>query len=169
MIILIFLILVLVAFLYLIFKSVKIVKETEVYIIERLGKFYKLADAGLTIVIPFIDKVRCIVSLKEQTLGISVQNVITQDNTIINMDAVIFYNVIDPAKAVYEIQSLKNGIEYSAITTINDVINKVTFDTVINSRALINHQLAKELNDITYNWGTKINIVKIQNIKKISK
>lgn len=169
MILLIILILVLVAFLYLIFNSIKIVKETEVYIIERLGKYYKTADAGLTIVIPFIDKVRCIVSLKEQTLGISVQNIITQDNATANMDAIIFYSVIDPAKAVYEIQSLTKGIEYSTITTINDVIGKVPFDTVIGSRALINHQIAKELNDITYNWGTKITMVKIQNIKKISK
>lgn len=168
MTLLIFLILVLITFLYLIFKSIKIVKETEVYIIERLGKFYKVADAGLTIVIPFVDKVRCIVSLKEQTLGLSIQNVITQDNVVINMEAIIFYNVIDPAKAVYEIQSLKNGIEYSTVTTVNDIVSKVPFASVIKSRDLIINQVGKELNDIAYNWGIKINMLKFQNIKKIS-
>ena len=169
MVLLIFLIFILVALLLLLYNSIKIVKETEVYIIERLGKFYKIADAGLTTIIPFIDKIRCIVSLKEQTLGLSVQNVITQDKTTINVDAIIFYQVIEPAKAVYEIQSLKNGIEYSAITAIHDIIGKVGFDSVISERDLINNQLAKELNDISYKWGSKINIVKIQNIKKISK
>lgn len=169
MILLILLILVLVLLLFFIIKSINIVKETEVYVIERLGKFYKLSDAGITIILPFIDKIRCIVSLKEQTLGISVQNIISQDNIITNMDAIIFYSVIEPAKAVYEIQSLKKGIEYSAITTIHDVINKVPYDTIISSRDLINNQLRRELNDITYKWGTKVNSVKIQNIKRISK
>lgn len=169
MILLIFLILVLALLLFFIFKSIKIVKETEVYIIERLGKFYKIADAGVTIVIPFIDKIRCIVSLKEQTLGVSVQNVVSQDNATLNVDAIIFYQVVDPAKAVYEIQSLKNGIEYSTVTTIYDTISKVAFDTVISSRDLINNHLSKELNNITHKWGARINTVKIQNIKKISR
>lgn len=169
MILLIFLILVLIALLFLLYNSITIVKETEVYIVERLGKFYKAADAGLTIIIPFIDKIRCIVSLKEQTLGISVQNIITQDNTIVNVDAIIFYQVIDPAKAVYEIQSLKNGIECSAATIIYDTIAKVAFNSIITSRNLVNNHLSKELNNITYKWGAKINTVKLQNVKKISK
>lgn len=167
MILLIFLIALLIALIFLLFKTFKIVKETEVYIIERFGKFYKVADAGITTIIPFVDKVRCIVSLKEQTMGISVKNIITHDNIKINMDAIIFYQVIDPAKAVYEIQSLTKGIEYSTVTTINDIIGKVPFETIINSRELVNHQLAKELNNITYRWGSKVNIVKIQNIKRI--
>ena len=169
MILLIFLILVLIALLFLLYKSITIIKETEVYIIERLGKFYKTADSGITVVIPFIDKIRCIVSLKEQTLSVSVQNVVTQDNTRINVDAIIFYQIIDPAKAVYEIQSLKNGIEYSAVTAVYDTIAKVNFDSIIASRDLINNHLFKELNNITYKWGTKINTVKLQNINKLSK
>lgn len=169
MVLLIFLIFILAILLFLLFHSIKIVKETDVYVIERFGKFYKTADAGLTIIVPFIDKIRSIVSLKEYTIGISVPNVITQDNTAVNLDAIIFYQVIDPAKAVYEIQSLKNGIEYSAITTIHDIIGKVSFDSVINSRDIINNKLTRDLNDISYKWGAKINTVKIQNIKKISK
>lgn len=167
MILLVLLILLLFILLFFIVKSIKIVKETEVYIVERFGKFYKTADAGLAIILPFIDKIRCIVSLKEQTLGISTTNIITQDNATLSIDAIIFYHVIDPAKAVYEIQSLKNGIECISATTINDVISKVPFNVVITSRDLVNNQLRKEINEVTYKWGTKIDAVKIQNIKKI--
>ena len=97
------------------FKSIKIVRQAEVYIIERLGKFHKVADAGLTIIIPFVDRVRSVVSLKQQTMDVPPQGVITKDNVTITIDTVVFYKVTDPAKAVYEIQSLKKGIEYLAI------------------------------------------------------
>ena len=90
------------------FTSIKIVRQSEVYIIERLGKFHKVADAGLTIIIPFIDHVRSIVSLKQQTLDIAPQEVITKDNVTITINTVVFYKIKDPAKAVYEIQNLKN-------------------------------------------------------------
>ena len=96
--------------------SVKIVRQSEVYIIERLGKFHKVADAGLTIIIPFIDHVRSIVSLKQQTLDIAPQQVITKDNVTITINTVVFYRIVDPAKAVYEIQNLKKGIEYLSVT-----------------------------------------------------
>ena len=81
--------------------SVKIVRQSEVYIIERLGKFHKIADAGLTIIIPFIDHVRSIVSLKQQTLDVAPQEVITKDNVTITINTVVFYRIMDPAKAVY--------------------------------------------------------------------
>ena len=86
--------------------SIKIVRQSEVYIIERLGKFHKAADAGLTIIIPVIDHVRSIVSLKLQLLDIPPQQVITKDNVSISIDTVVFYKIIDPAKAVYEISNL---------------------------------------------------------------
>ena len=89
---------------FLLFKSIKVVKQSELYIIERLGKFHKVADAGLTIIIPFIDHIRSIVSLKQQTLDIQPQEVITKDNVTITIDTVVFYKIIDPAKAVYEIR-----------------------------------------------------------------
>ena len=92
---------------FLAFQSIKVVKQSEVYIIERLGKFHKVADAGLTVIIPFLDRVRSIVSLKQQTLDIPPQEVITKDNVTITIDTVVFYKITDPAKAVYEIQSLK--------------------------------------------------------------
>ena len=85
--------------------SIKIVKQSEVYIIERLGKFYKVADAGLTIIIPFLDHVRSVVSLKQQTMDIPPQDVITKDNVTITIDTVVFYQITDPAKAVFKVST----------------------------------------------------------------
>ena len=146
------------------FKSIKIVRQSEVYIIERLGKFYKIADAGLTIIIPFIDHVRSVVSLKQQTMDIPPQGVITKDNVTITIDTVVFYKVTDPAKAVYEIQSSKKGIEYLAITTIRDIVGKMDLDETFSSRDAINDKLRLILDEATDQWGCKIDRVEIKDI-----
>ena len=158
------LIIILVWLLFLAFKSIKLVKQAEVYVIERLGKFSKVADAGLTIIIPFIDHVRSVVSLKQQTMDIPPQGVITKDNVTITIDTVVFYHVTDPAKAVYEIQSLKKGIEYLAITTIRDIIGKMDLDETFSSRDEINDELRVVLDEATYKWGCKIDMVEIKDI-----
>ena len=144
--------------------SIKIVKQSEVYVIERLGKFYKVADAGLTIIIPFLDHVRSVVSLKQQTMDVPPQGVITKDNVTITIDTVVFYQITDPAKAVYEIQSLKKGIEYLAITTIRDIVGKMSLDETFSSRDGINSQLRTILDDATDRWGCKIDRVEIKDI-----
>ena len=160
----IYLIIILVVLLVIAFKSIKVVRESEVYIIERLGKFHKVADAGLTIIIPFIDTVRSVVSLKEQTMDIPPQGVITEDNVTIKIDTVVFYQITDPARAVYEIQSLKKGIEYLAITTIRDVVGKLSLDSTFSSRDLINNQLRMLLDEATDKWGCKVTRVEVQDI-----
>ena len=144
--------------------SIKIVKQAEVYVIERLGKFSKVADAGLTIIIPFIDHVRSVVSLKQQTMDVPPQGVITKDNVTITIDTVVFYQITDPAKAVYEIQSLKKGIEYLAITTIRDIIGKMDLDETFSSRDGINNKLRVVLDEATDRWGCKIDRVEIKDI-----
>ena len=159
-----FLLVLLVIILILAFMSIKIVRQSEVYIIERLGKFNKVADAGLTIIIPFIDHIRSVVSLKEQTMDIPPQGVITKDNVTITIDTVVFYQITDPAKAVYEIQNLKKGIEYLAVTTIRDIIGKMDLDETFSSRDGINNQLRTILDEATISWGCKINRVEIQDI-----
>ena len=143
---------------------IKIVKQSEVYIIERLGKFYKVADAGLTIIVPFLDHVRSVVSLKQQTMDVPPQGVITKDNVTITIDTVVFYQITDPAKAVYEIQSLKKGIEYLAITTIRDIIGKMNLDETFSSRDGINNKLRIVLDEATDRWGCKIDRVEIKDI-----
>ena len=159
-----FLIIVLIIVLVIAFKSIKVVKQAEVYIIERLGKFHKVADAGLTIIVPFMDHVRSVVSLKQQTMDIPPQGVITKDNVTITIDTVVFYQITDPAKAVYEIQSLKKGIEYLAITTIRDIVGKMDLDETFSSRDNINQQLRVILDEATDRWGCKIDRVEIKDI-----
>ena len=160
----IFLIIFLLIVLIIAFKSIKIVRQDEVYIIERLGKFHKIADAGLTIIIPFVDHVRSVVSLKEQTMDIPPQGVITEDNVTITIDTVVFYQITDPAKAVYEIQSLRRGIEYLAITTIRDIVGKMSLDSTFSSRDMINNELRVLLDEATDKWGCKVNRVEIKDI-----
>ena len=145
-------------------KSIKVVRQSEVYIIERLGKFYKIADAGLTIIVPFVDTVRSVVSLKQQTMDVPPQGVITSDNVTITIDTVVFYKITDPAKAVYEIQSLKKGIEYLAITTIRDIVGKMELDETFSSRDMINDKLRVILDEATDQWGCKIDRVEIKDI-----
>ena len=159
-----FLIVLLVIILIIAFKSIKVVRQSEVYIIERLGKFHKVADAGLTIKIPFFDNVRSVVSLKQQTMDVPPQGVITKDNVTITIDTVVFYQITDPAKAVYEIQSLKKGIEYLAITTIRDIVGNMDLDETFSSRDGINSQLRTILDDATDRWGCKIDRVEIKDI-----
>ena len=146
------------------YKTIKVVRQSEVYIIERLGRFHKVADAGLTIIVPFIDKVRSVVSLKQQTMDIPPQGVITSDNVTITIDTVVFYKITDPAKAVYEIQSLKKGIEYLAITTIRDIVGKMELDETFSSRDQINDKLRVILDEATDAWGCKIDRVEIKDI-----
>ena len=159
-----FLLALLVTIIVLAAMSIKIVKQSEVYVIERLGKFYKVADAGLTIIIPFLDHVRSVVSLKQQTMDVPPQGVITKDNVTITIDTVVFYQITDPAKAVYEIQSLKKGIEYLAITTIRDIIGKMDLDETFSSRDGINTQLRVVLDEATDRWGCKVDRVEIKDI-----
>ncbi len=145
-------------------KTIKIVRQSEVYIIERLGKFHGVAEAGLTIIVPFLDRVRSVVSLKQQTMDIPPQDVITSDNVTITIDTVVFYKITDPAKAVYEIQSLKKGIEYLAITTIRDIVGKMELDETFSSRDIINDKLRVVLDEATDAWGCKIDRVEIKDI-----
>ena len=161
----IFLLVLVILIVVILLKSIKVVRQSEVYIIERLGKFHKAADAGLTIIIPFIDAVRSIVSLKQQTMDVQPQEVITSDNVTITIDTVVFYKVVDPAKAVYEIQSLKKGIEYLSITTIRDIVGKMDLDATFSSRDAINNQLRDVLDEATDKWGCKVDRVEIKDIK----
>lgn len=145
--------------------TIKVVKQAEVYVIERFGRYHKTAEAGLNLILPFVDKVRAIVSLKQQTMDIPPQGVITRDNVTITIDTVVFYQIMDPVKAVYEIESLQKGIGYLAITTIRDIVGKMDLDSTFSSRDSINAQLRQVLDEATDKWGCKIDRVEIKDIK----
>lgn len=159
-----FFIILIILILIIAFKSIKVVNQSEVYIIERLGRYYKTAEAGLTFILPFIDRVSSVVLLKELTMDIPPQGVITKDNVTINIDTVVFYQITDPEKSVYEIANLKKGIEYLAITTIRDIVGKMDLDETFGSRDNINYQLRSILDEATDKWGCKINRVEIKDI-----
>lgn len=157
--IILFIILVIIAF-----SAIKIVRQSEVFIIERLGRFHKVADAGLVIIWPFIEKVRARISLKEQTMDIPPQGVITKDNVTITIDTVVFYQITDPRAAIYEIENLQKGIGYLAITTIRDIVGKMDLDSTFSSRDSINLQLRETLDIATDKWGCKVTRVEIKDI-----
>ena len=145
--------------------SIKIVNQAEVYVIERLGKFSRVARPGLTIIIPVIDKVRAVVSLKKQIMDIKPQEVITVDNVSIAIDTVVFYQIVDPVMAIYEIESLSLGIENLAVSAMRDVIGKMELDETFSSRDKINAKLRKALDEATIPWGCNVEKVEIKEIK----
>ena len=160
----IFFIIVIVLVLIVAFASIKVVRQSEVRIIERLGKYHNTAEAGLNFILPFVDKIRAVVSLKQQTMDVTPQSVITKDNVTITIDTVVFYQITDPVKAVYEIESLQKGIAYIAITTIRDIVGKMDLDSTFSSRDSINNQLRQTLDEATDQWGCKIDRVEIKDI-----
>jgi len=146
-------------------SSIKVVRQSEVKIVERFGKYYKTAEAGLNFILPFVDNVRAVVSLKQQTMDVTPQSVITKDNVTITIDTVVFYQITEPIKAVYEIESLQKSIAYIAITTIRDIVGKMDLDSTFSSRDAINAQLRDILDKDTDKWGCKVDRVEIKDIK----
>ncbi len=144
--------------------SIKVVRQAEVYVIERVGKFHKVASAGLNFIFPFVDRVRAIVNMKQQTMDVPPQQVITKDNVTITIDTVVFFQIMDPVKSVYEIENLGKGIQYLAITTIRDIVGKMDLDSTFSSRDLINAQLRQVLDEATDRWGCKVDRVEIKDI-----
>ncbi|MCC6277428.1 MAG: SPFH/Band 7/PHB domain protein [Oligoflexia bacterium] len=145
-------------------KSIKIVPQKQVMIIERLGKYNKRADAGLNIIVPFLDSVRAIVDLREQISPIEPQSVISRDNVTMAVDAVMYYLVVDPVRATYEVQSLKWGIEQLTLSALRNVIGSLDLDHTLTSRDTINTQLRGALDVATQPWGVKILRVELKNI-----
>ncbi|MBR6688933.1 MAG: SPFH/Band 7/PHB domain protein [Clostridia bacterium] len=144
--------------------SIKVVRQAEVYVIERVGKFHKVASAGLNVIFPFVDRVRAIVNMKQQTMDVPPQQVITKDNVTITIDTVVFFQIMDPVKSVYEIENLGKGIQYLAITTIRDIVGKMDLDSTFSSRDSINAQLRQVLDEATDRWGCKVDRVEIKDI-----
>jgi regulator of protease activity HflC (stomatin/prohibitin superfamily) len=144
--------------------SIKIVKQSEVFIIERLGKFHKKAESGLNIVIPLLDRVAAKIDLRTIVVDSPPQAVITKDNVTMDIDTVVYYQVTDPYKAEYEIQNLKQAIRYLTITILRDIIGTIELDQTLSSRDEINTRLRKALDDATDNWGVRVERVEVKTI-----
>jgi regulator of protease activity HflC (stomatin/prohibitin superfamily) len=168
------LILVAVAF-YIAAKTLRIVPQATVMIIERLGKFDRVATSGLNIVTPFLDRPRSLhwsglkpgqiqIDLREQITDLTPQPVITRDNVTIMVDSIIYWQVTDPIKAVYEVSDLVGGIIQLTITAMRNVIGALDLDHALTSRDTINTNLRVILDDATHKWGVKVTRVELKNI-----
>ena len=150
--------------LVIIFKTIKIVPQKQVMIIERLGKFHKKAEAGLNIILPFMDAVRAVLDLREQISPIEPQPVISRDNVTMAVDAVIYFVIVDPVRATYEVQNLSWGIEQLTLSSLRNVIGSMDLDHTLTSRDTINTQIRSALDVATQPWGVKILRVELKNI-----
>ena len=145
-------------------RTVKIVPQQVSLIIERLGKFSRTLEGGLHFLVPFVDKVRASVDLREQVVSFNPQPVITSDNLVVNIDTVIYYSVIDSKSAVYEIANFIQGIEQLTVTTLRNVIGSLDLEQTLTSRDQINAQLRGVLDEATGKWGIRVNRVELKAI-----
>ena len=158
-------------------KSLVIIPQSETKIIERLGKYYATLKPGINIIIPFIDRAKEIVAirrgryvytnsidLREQVYDFDKQNVITKDNVQTQINALLYFQIVDPFKAVYEISNLPTAIEKLTQTTLRNIIGELELDQTLTSRDTINTKLRAVLDDATNKWGIKVNRVELQDI-----
>ena len=145
-------------------RSVKVVPQKQVKIIERLGKFHSQAEPGLNLILPFIDSVRASHDLRERITRIEPQPVITRDNVTMEVDAVIYYLLVDPVRATYEVQNLEWGIEQLTLSALRNTIGSLDLDHTLSSRDEINSQLRAALDVATQQWGVKVVRIELKNI-----
>jgi len=166
-------------------KGVRIVQQSETMVIERLGKYHKTLNPGINIIIPIVDRPRPIswrqlreqggrqiiqytnrerVDMRETVFDFPKQGVITKDNVVTEINALIYFQVVDPIKAIYEINNLPNAIEKLTQTTLRNVIGELELDECLTSRDTINMKLRTILDEATNKWGVKVNRVELQDI-----
>merc|ERR1740136_554489 len=150
--------------LLLVASSVRIVKEGEVSIVERLGRFHKVITPGIHATIPLADRIRLTVSTREQIFDIPPQKCITSDNAPLSADAVVYWRIFDPEKAVYSVVDLELAIQNLVLTQLRSEIGKLTLDMTFSAREQINSVLLKDLDVATDPWGVKITRVEVRDI-----
>ena len=148
----------------LIAKAVRIVPQSYAIIVERLGKFQAEYGAGMHFLVPFIDRVRTTVDLREQVVSFPPQPVITSDNLVVSIDSVIYYQVTDPRRATYEIANYLQAIEQLTVTTLRNVIGSMDLEQTLTSRDQINGQLRGVLDQATGRWGIRVSNVELKSI-----
>ena len=145
-------------------RTVRIVPQQTAQIVERLGGYNKTLTAGIHFLIPFVDKVRANIDLREQVVTFPPQPVITSDNLVVSIDTVIYYQVIDPKSAVYEIANFIQGIEQLTVTTLRNIVGSMDLEQTLTSRDQINGQLRGVLDEATGKWGIRVNRVELKAI-----
>jgi regulator of protease activity HflC (stomatin/prohibitin superfamily) len=160
----IILVLVILFVIWMIRRTIVIVHQAEVVVVERFGRFHKVLSSGLNTVVPFIDAIRTRVDLREQFITIPPQPVITKDNVTISVDNVLYYQVLDPQRAVYGVNNFAGAIENLVQTTLRSIIGDMTLDETLSNRDSINARLQEKLDRETNAWGVKVHRIEIKQI-----
>ena len=148
--------------LFVLARTIRIVPQARAGIVERLGRYNRTLDAGLAIIVPFIDRLRPLIDLREQVVSFPPQPVITEDNLVVNIDTVIYFQVTDPKAATYEIADYIAAIEQLTVTTLRNVIGGMTLEDTLTSRDQINAGLRTVLDEATGKWGIRVNRVELK-------
>ncbi len=170
-----FLFFVIVSILVVLARTIRIVPQATILVIERLGRFSRIGDSGLHVLIPFLDRPRSVywtgvrpgltqIDLREQFTDLPLQPVITKDNVTIAVDSIVYWQITDPTKAVYEVGDLTGGIMQLTLTAMRNVIGELELDHTLSSRETINTKLRLILDEATHRWGVKVTRVEVRNI-----
>jgi len=145
-------------------RTVRIVPQARAGVVERLGRYSRTLSPGLAMLVPFIDRLRPLLDLREQVVSFPPQPVITEDNLVVNIDSVIYFQVTDAKSATYEIANYLQGIEQLTVTTLRNVIGGMALEKTLTSRDEINGQLRGVLDEATGKWGIRVNRVELKAI-----
>src|SRR5438270_2533797 len=145
-------------------RTIRIIPQARAGVVERLGRYSRTLTPGLTIVVPFIDRIRDMMDLREQVVSFDPQPVITEDNLVVSIDTVIYFQVTDAKAATYEIANYIQGIEQLTVTTLRNVIGGMALEKTLTSRDEINNQLRGVLDEATGKWGIRVNRVELKAI-----
>src|SRR5881275_443586 len=144
--------------------GVRIVPQARAGIVERLGRYSRTLDPGLTLILPFIDRVKPLIDLREQVVSFPPQPVITEDNLVVGIDTVIYFTVTDAKAATYEVANPLQAIEQLTVTTLRNVIGGMTLEDTLTSRDSVNNQLRAVLDEATGKWGIRVNRVELKSV-----
>jgi regulator of protease activity HflC (stomatin/prohibitin superfamily) len=145
-------------------RTIRIVPQARAGVVERLGRYHRTLNPGMTVLVPFVDRMRPLLDLREQVVSFPPQPVITEDNLTINIDTVLYFTVNDARSATYEVANPLQAIEQITVTTLRNVIGSLTLEQALTSRDHINAQLRGVLDEATNKWGIRVNRVEIKSI-----
>src|SRR5580698_5235042 len=146
-------------------RSVRIVPQARAGIVERFGRYHRTLLAGLNVVVPFIDRLRPLIDLREQVVSFPPQPVITRDNLVVGIDTVIYFQVTDARAATYEVANYITAVEQLTVTTLRNVVGGMDLETALTSRDQINTELRRELDEATGKWGIRVGRVELKAIE----
>src|SRR5262245_56986907 len=144
---------------FVVFRAVRIVPQARARNVERLGRYSRTLQPGLNFVIPFVDRVYPAIDLREQVVSFPPQPVITEDNLVVEIDTVLYFQVTDPRSAAYEIANYLQAVEQLTVTTLRNVVGSMDLEKTLTSRDTINSQLRGVLDEATGRWGIRVNRV----------